>query len=325
MAPGESVRGTHSVGHLLSRVDRWASACRLPAIVLFASAVLKAHQLATEPTAEAGILSSRWFLTGLVDYELFLAIWLASGLHAIAAWGTAVLTFAVFSIASLIAILGGAEACGCFGRIKLHPGYSFLLDAALLLVLWRTRPRPGQDAHRGRGRRVVLAGGAFVCLAIPLSTVLTRSPGVKAGGAGWTAGASGLVILEPKEWVGKAFPLIEETDIGVDLRTGEWLVLFHRHDCSKCAVTVPRSIEWARRNYGRPGSPRLALLEVPPFEETGQPLVDPHPAFLSGKLSDHVDWFLRTPALIRISGGLVGSAEDPEALFPKEDNRLGDE
>jgi hypothetical protein len=54
---------------------RWATP-----LVLLVAAVLKAHQLATEPVFGASLLESRWLLVAVVQYELFLAFWLLSGL-----------------------------------------------------------------------------------------------------------------------------------------------------------------------------------------------------------------------------------------------------
>ena len=57
---------------------RWATP--LVALVLLVAAVLKAHQLATEPVVGSGLLDSRWLLVAVVQHELFLAFWLLSGL-----------------------------------------------------------------------------------------------------------------------------------------------------------------------------------------------------------------------------------------------------
>ena len=55
-------------------------------LILLTAAALKGHQLATEPVAETGVLSSRWFLIGGVEFELFFGLWLTSGLQPPRAW-----------------------------------------------------------------------------------------------------------------------------------------------------------------------------------------------------------------------------------------------
>ena len=49
-------------------------------LVLLVAVALKGHQLATEPVAETGLLTSRWFLIAVVEFELFFGLWLLGGL-----------------------------------------------------------------------------------------------------------------------------------------------------------------------------------------------------------------------------------------------------
>ena len=55
-------------------------------LVLLTAAVLKGWQLAAEPTAETGLLTSRWFLLVGVETEWLLSLWLLSGLYKRAVW-----------------------------------------------------------------------------------------------------------------------------------------------------------------------------------------------------------------------------------------------
>jgi len=47
--------------------------------VLLTAAALKGYQLAAGPVAETGLLTSRWFLIGVVEFELFFGLWLLAG------------------------------------------------------------------------------------------------------------------------------------------------------------------------------------------------------------------------------------------------------
>ena len=49
-------------------------------LILLIAAALKAFQLATEPVAESGLLTSRWFLIGGVEFELFFGLWLPAAI-----------------------------------------------------------------------------------------------------------------------------------------------------------------------------------------------------------------------------------------------------
>ena len=59
-------------------------------VLLLTAAALKGHQLATEPVAETGLLTSRWFLIGVVEFELFFGLCLLAGLYPFtsSAWGS---------------------------------------------------------------------------------------------------------------------------------------------------------------------------------------------------------------------------------------------
>jgi hypothetical protein len=50
------------------------------AIVLLTAAVLKADRLMREPALQTNLVESRWFLIGVVECELLLALWLLSRL-----------------------------------------------------------------------------------------------------------------------------------------------------------------------------------------------------------------------------------------------------
>lgn len=55
------------------------------ALLLLAAALLKVHQLATEPVSGKDIFSTRWVLILAVEAELALSLWLLSGVCAFTA------------------------------------------------------------------------------------------------------------------------------------------------------------------------------------------------------------------------------------------------
>src|SRR5947209_5245125 len=68
--------------------------------VLLVAALAKGHELATAPVADKDIWTSRWFLIGVVELELFLGLWLVSGLYARAARYVALTCFTAFLVVS---------------------------------------------------------------------------------------------------------------------------------------------------------------------------------------------------------------------------------
>jgi hypothetical protein len=105
--------------------------------------------------------------------------------------------------------------------------------------------------------------------------------------------AGGLVILEPKQWIGKPLPIADAIDL--DLAQGEWIVLLHRHDCPDCQAAVPRYERLALQQ-------RVALVEVPPYEELHASTTG---AAHRGRLSSDREWFVQTPAELRLQDGVV--------------------
>jgi hypothetical protein len=112
-------------------------------------------------------------------------------------------------------------------------------------------------------------------------------------------------VLEPETWVGKKLPILEYIDIGKQLETGIWLVLFHHHDCPDCAAAVARYQEIARGLAGNEDFLQIALIEVPPY---GQGQVSRNSPCVPGRLVDTKDWFVTTPAVALLTDGQVTSA-----------------
>jgi hypothetical protein len=119
-----------------------------------------------------------------------------------------------------------------------------------------------------------------------------------------------LVLLEPKEWIGKDFPLVGYVDIGSRLSTGRWLVMLYHSDCEVCQETMPRISRMAPVE-----SIKTALIEIPPYREDAKSLTAPYAACVNGKLSDAKEWFATTPVVVLLDDGVVrGVSEGNDAL-----------
>ena len=111
-------------------------------LVLIVAAVLKIHQLLTEPIISKGFWESWEFFLIQIPLELGLGIWLVCGLFRKAAWVVTVLVFGLFIALTLQKGLIGAESCGCFGRVKVNPWVTLsVIDIPLFLGLVIFRPR----------------------------------------------------------------------------------------------------------------------------------------------------------------------------------------
>lgn len=272
------------------------------AALLLVAALLKAQLLFTDPAL--GVTHGwRWLQAGLVEYELLLAAWLLCGvgLH----WGRriALVTFVGFGCYAFFRGVSGEASCGCYGRVAVSPWWSFGMDAALALSLLVWKPPRGKanggPAH-GRIHFTIPACLALVAalavFAIPLLLI-----------ADWHPGSGSFLLLQPEEWIGKPFPLVDDIDVaeGEQLTQGPWILVFYHHDCPKCRQALRRYQRLAEQLQRRGDGTKIAWIEVPPYGPE-----DGLSAGLCrrGRLSERKEWIMATPAEVRMRDGLVTAA-----------------
>ncbi len=120
-------------------------------VLLLTACAWKAYMLWTRPIVLAPkIWNTRWFQTGLVEGELFLGLWLLSGLYPRRAWLLALACFFGFFQFNFYLFLAGEKTCPCFGSTRAHPGQTALLDLAAVIALLVCKPfpeGPGPTVH----------------------------------------------------------------------------------------------------------------------------------------------------------------------------------
>lgn len=148
-------------------------------LLLLTAAGLKGYELATEPVAQTGLLTSPWFLIGVVEFELFFGLWLLTGLYRRLTWRVAILCFSAFACVSLYKAVSGEATCGCFGRVAVSPWYTLILDAVAVLALCCWPPETsGVGLATGSGQtllaRVVRSHAAvrLLGLTVAVSSIL---------------------------------------------------------------------------------------------------------------------------------------------------------
>ena len=85
---------------------------------------------------------------------------------------------------------------------------------------------------------------------------------------------------------------MEHIDIAEQIKTGNWLLLFYHHDCPDCQKAIPQYEQMARDLAGNEDFLRIALIEVPPYGQSG---TVPSNACTLGRLEDVKEWFVTTP------------------------------
>ncbi len=129
------------------------------AIVLLAAAGLKAYQLFVHSDAvSSGLLRSPAIISGLIQAEFLLALWLIIGGFPRIRFVIALVSFGLFFAAASYEAFHALPSCGCFGNVKVAPAITAVFDALALIALWFTRSS-GYASYPGR---LPVIGGAVV-------------------------------------------------------------------------------------------------------------------------------------------------------------------
>ena len=282
--------------------------------LLLVAAALKAHQLATAPVAETGLLTSRWFLIGVVECELGIGLWFLGGWHPRAIRVVGIACFALFGGIALYKALQGAESCGCFGRVAINPWWTAALDFIAVAALTLSHPatdciHKNTSVHNNLYQRGWLAGGLFVLLGLPAGWAMATFSAAHVSEDG-LLGDGQIVVLEPKEWIGKPFPLVNHIDLGNRLTIGVWKVLLYHHDCPKCQEAIAK---WQAADQSPAlgkDSPTVALIDMPPYGASQSHPAKSHSRLVYGRLSDKREWFATAPVEIDLHDGSVVGVTD---------------
>ena len=270
----------------------------LVASLLLIAAILKGAQLVSDPTTSLGSTWDRTLLPLQIAMELGLGLFVLSGLYWRLICWMALLLFTLFAAYSAYLAVNGAASCGCFGLVKIHPWWMFVLDLAVVTGLaWSIFHSRLQPSLPTLPQPKLIVAGA-VSLAVLAVVVLVRYSDNRAAIAeSLLPNAGNLTILEPETWVGQPLPIAAAIDL--DLSRGQWIVLLHRHDCPHCQEAVPLYEDVAMQAEGT----HVALVEVPPYGDAAAE----SPCKL-GRLKNDREWFVQTPVEIQLIDGIVTSA-----------------
>lgn len=243
------------------------------AIVLLGAALLKAHQVASGPHLGTSPFHSRQFLIGAIWLEVLLGGWMLAGLHRRITRWVVIACFGGFAAVALALALGGAESCGCFGRVQVNPWYTSAFDAAVALGVWLfPGPRPLSPAAFTAPGRLIGVMMAAVILAGTLTFAMISSQLSMLDGEGLLPQNGSFMVLRPETWIGRRFPLLSQIRINpqsAELTEGEWLVVLYRQNCSHCQEVIPGMWMRAIVQTGL----RVAFVELPPYGSPKESLV----------------------------------------------------
>jgi hypothetical protein len=138
----------------------------LVGFVLLSAAALKTFYPAQVVSAP---FDSNWFPMVLAELELFLGLWLWTGLWAAASRLTMLALFSAFAVFNWTEAHAGAVSCACFGGIGLSPWIALGLDAVVVAMLLSWRPLAASIGTRGQV--------AFGTLIFSLGAIIAVWPG----------------------------------------------------------------------------------------------------------------------------------------------------
>lgn len=292
------------------------------ALVLLAAAILKTHQLFSNPAATfPGTVHSKAVLICLIESELLLAIWLLiGGLDRSRLICTAT-CLCIFAAVATYEALHSARSCGCFGNVKVSPIITATFDISAVIALWLTRAalsRVERPTETPPSRRRITIGASLALLG---TVALWTANFVHHHPIGNRQLAIGndqpqLIVLTPTDWLHKPFPLFDDIDNSAPMRHGRWLILLYHHDCDSCVQAIPN---YQRLTTADPTQPRIAFIAMPPAASPAQDPVANSSRYLHLLLKPTHEWFASTPVVAALSDGQVIAALDGEpAVHPPD-------
>jgi hypothetical protein len=155
------------------RQPRYRAISILLGVLLLAAALLKVNGLATDPVGRIGVFGSAEFQVAVIEFELFLAAWLLTGLAPMGSWLVAFATFSGFAAVSAYQGWIGQSSCGCFGRLSVSPWYALSIDIIILAGLLIARPdfRPLRTNPLASLRLAALPAAVFTTLLVLIVTI----------------------------------------------------------------------------------------------------------------------------------------------------------
>jgi hypothetical protein len=247
----------------------------------------------------------------LINLEFLCALLFVFDIWRRLMWLVGLLLFASFAVASASKIVHGNPSCNCFGEIRVNPWLSLSLDLIVLALLAGFGARLYSEV--AVRRQVAYAVRAFAVAGIVGGLYCAVKGGVPAL---LTGGAKATVHLNPAEWLGKPLPILDSIDVGPQLNTGSWRLVFFSRSCDLCRAEIRRLTEAAEAGFT--GDRRLAFIELP-SNEAEEGSADPSEFAansrncLFGRLDPKMEWIAAVPIELEMKNGVVEmpAAENP--------------
>lgn len=291
-----------AISHSQPRLNAQAVVQRLLGALLLFAAAAKLHDDLYRDSWNTLAAISTVFAT----LELLLAIAMLSYAWPTLSWRAAAVAFGTFAFVSLARFLRGFDDCGCFGPFSVRPLFSLGLDlAAVAALLSWPPPQPGVPKPL---RKLTTALVLFALLA----TIFLG--GYRYLGSHSTV-VHGAEAIVPADWINQRLPSgLVASDLDQQIRSGDWLVLMHRHDCDACTSLVESYLEAMERRLPEADQINVLFVEVPPYTGSAVPQLPLSRGHNHARLLANKSTFIATPAQLFIRDGIVMRVElDPSS------------
>lgn len=287
--------------------DGYATVRIVAGLFMLTAAIAKTHHVSLGRPLDFSTGWAHASVVLLIEAEWLMAAVLLTGLCPLLMRFVAPSVLVFFALFAVSRAIDGANSCGCFGAITIHPwviATSDLLLAGMLLFFGSWRPtnllRQAQ-AQEATGLRWI---GCLAAVLVPLPALLMSQPSALADN-GTITGDSKVIVVAPTSWLGKPFPLLPYIKTEADLSRGQWTLLFIREGCDKCQAELASREALSRQAVGLPL--RFATIAVPAVEnDSGKTaLRSDRSSSADGMLVSRFDWWIKTPLEVELENGVV--------------------
>ena len=248
-------------------------------LLLLVAAGLKLDAVFSGDERAPGDGSPAQLLSALL--EISVAVWLLAAVQRKWARRAAMAVLVVFVAVAGWRLVRGEADCGCFGHVRVHPAWTLAFDLLALSAIWyfgrwtSAPARPSDVTRRQIGARSLVALLAGV--AVPALTMAVIAE-LRASDPGGFAAVGDAVLLVPRDWAGKPFPLLPELEPSEhDVSRGPWVVVLVNRGCHACdAYLASAEFESLRQSVRQQDPPRrFVVLEVGKDAAEGGGIVSP--------------------------------------------------
>jgi hypothetical protein len=288
------------------------------AVALIVASTLKAFDLRLQLQLGTIVADQLFGPIFLIIGEWTLGFWLISSVFPTISRICALVVFSALLIYSSFLTVSGASSCNCFGHIRVQPIWVALFD---LIVVGLLVANPiGAATKQIRNCRCLVYYGAIpacvTALGVFWAIVAFGPEGLPTDSRAEPGSA---IFLRPADWIDKQFPLTPYIKDGVRLLHGDWIVTFHKDNCSACEDAVTKIYTTAYGDQARgPEKTHFAVITFPESKNSPAQPTDRIDGLVERmSVSSGYQWHAPSPNFLRLSNGkVVSTSFDFGSLVP---------